>query len=179
MHEDPLVWDVVEWRQGDGRYRFEVAQGGLHATLTAPGGRSLTIPVVAWDGLLDALAAARKTRSRSDRNLPVRAGARWAKAEADELVAAFRSGASVAKLAVAHNRTGAAIEAKLAELGLWDRQTQAPITAARGCASATPPPDEAPWPDDIPDSAAARSTHPGSSRLMRTDQAGAVSQSPR
>lgn len=126
MRDEPLVWDRVEWRQGDGRYRFEVEQGGLHATLFAPGERHLTLPMVAWDGLLDALAAARKTKSRSARNLPVRAGARWAQAETDELVAAFRSGASVAKLAGSHNRTVLAIEAKLAELGLWDRVARAP-----------------------------------------------------
>lgn len=52
---EPLVWECVEWRQGDGRYRFEVAQGGLHATLTAPQGGALMLPVVAWEGLLDAL----------------------------------------------------------------------------------------------------------------------------
>lgn len=129
MRDQPLVWDRVEWRQGDGRYRFEVAQGGLHATLIAPGERHLTLPMVAWDGLLDALAAARKTKSRSVRNLPALAGARWAKVEADDLVAAFRSGASVSKLAVAHNRTGLAIEAKLAELGLWDRVSRVPNLA--------------------------------------------------
>lgn len=47
MSQEPLVWERVEWRQGDGRYRFEVAQGGLHATLTAPHGASLTLPMVA------------------------------------------------------------------------------------------------------------------------------------
>ena len=143
MHDEPLVWDRVEWRHGDGRYCFEVARGGLHATLTAPGERSLTLPVVAWDGLIDALAAARKTMSRTDRSMPARAGARWVKAEADELVAAFKSGASIARLAVAHNRTAAAIEAKLAELGLWDRHAQAP----RQRSSSGP---AGPWPDEPP-----------------------------
>src|SRR5437762_3341865 len=75
--QEPMVWERVEWRQGDGRYVFEVGRGGLHATLTGPQGRALTLPVVAWEGLLDALAAARKTRSRAERNLPARAGARW------------------------------------------------------------------------------------------------------
>lgn len=140
MHDEPLIWDRVEWRQGDGRYCFEVARGGLHATLTAPGERSLTLPVVAWDGLLDALAAARKTRSRTDRSMPARAGARWGRPETDELVAAFKSGATVPRLAVAHNRTAAAIEAKLAELGLWDRIAQAP--RQRSPSGALPRPDE-------------------------------------
>ena len=33
---EPMVWERVEWRQGDGRYLFEVAQGGLYGTITAP-----------------------------------------------------------------------------------------------------------------------------------------------
>lgn len=146
MHDEPLVWDRVEWRQGDGRYCYEVARGGLHATLTAPGERCLTLPVVVWDGLLDALAAARRTRSRTDRSMPARAGARWGKAETDELLAAFKSGATVPRLAIAHNRTAAAIEAKLAEHGLWDRIAQAP--RQRGSGSAPPEADEPPpsWP---------------------------------
>jgi hypothetical protein len=52
--QEPLVWERVEWRQGDGRYVFEVAQGGLHASLASPHGSKLTLPVVAWEGLLDA-----------------------------------------------------------------------------------------------------------------------------
>jgi hypothetical protein len=178
MTEQPLVWDLVEWRQGDGRYRFEVARGGLHATLTAPGGRSLTLPVVAWDGLMDALVAARKTKTRSDRNLPSRAGARWARTETDEFVAAFRSGASLARLAVTHNRTSAAIEAKLAELGLWDRLTQSPA-GARVHAAAAPSRDEVPFPDRIPDSALARAVPASGPRLVRSDDGGELSQSRR
>ena len=46
MSDEPLVWERVEWRQGDGRYRFEVERGGLHAKLTAPHGSSLTLPIV-------------------------------------------------------------------------------------------------------------------------------------
>src|SRR5437763_9036568 len=61
--QEPMVWDRVEWRQGDGRYVFEVAQGGLHATLAPPHGTKLTLPMVACEGLLDALVAARKTKA--------------------------------------------------------------------------------------------------------------------
>ena len=132
MRDEPLVWQRVEWRQGDGRYCFEVAQGGLHATLTAPGERSLTMPLVAWDALLDALLGARKTKARGERNLPPRAGARWERAEVAELEAAFGSGATIARLAHAHNRTVGAIEAKLAELGLWDRVAGMPTVRAAG-----------------------------------------------
>jgi len=55
---EPLAWERVTWRQGDGRYVFEVAEGGLHATLRSPHDTSLTLPMVAWEGLLDALAGA-------------------------------------------------------------------------------------------------------------------------
>ena len=69
-----MVWERVEWRQGDGRYLFEVAQGGLYGTITAPQGATLTLPIVAWEGLLDALAAACKTKARTERSLPSRTG---------------------------------------------------------------------------------------------------------
>src|SRR5262245_13092942 len=59
--QEPVLWDRVEWRQGDGRYTFQVASGGLLATLTSPHGSALTLPMVAWEGLLDALSAQRKT----------------------------------------------------------------------------------------------------------------------
>jgi hypothetical protein len=119
--QEPLVWERVEWRQGDGRYVFEVAQGGLHATLSSPHAGALTLPMVAWEGLLDALAAARKTKARSEHNLPARAGARWSEAETRELVKAFKAGAVIAQLARVHNRTQFAVEAQLDRLGLWDR----------------------------------------------------------
>src|SRR6187549_1991230 len=64
---EPLAWERVTWRQGDGRYFFEVAEGGLPATLRSPHDTSLTLPMVAWEGLLDALAGARKTRARGER----------------------------------------------------------------------------------------------------------------
>ena len=127
MSQDGLVWEKVEWRQGDGCYCFEVARGGLHATLTSPGGRSLTVPMVAWMGLLDALAAARKTKERGQRTLPPRSGARWSMTESDELVAAFRAGGTITALAQAHNRSDMAIEAQLAQKGLWDRMQRRPI----------------------------------------------------
>ena len=42
---EPMVWQRVEWQQGDGRYVFEVGQGGLHATLASPHGAKLTLPM--------------------------------------------------------------------------------------------------------------------------------------
>ena len=103
--QEPMVWERVEWRQGDGRYVFEVARGGLLATLSSPHGAKLTLPMVAWEGLLDALAAARKTKVRSERNMPSRTGARWSDSEAQELAKAFKAGGSIAQLARVHNRT--------------------------------------------------------------------------
>ena len=127
MSGEPVMWNSVEWRQGDGRYRFEIARGGLHGTMTAPSGQGFTIPMVAWYGLLDALAAARKAKERGERPLPPRSGARWSNAETDELLAAFKSGGSIAALAKAHNRSELAIESHLAQHGLWDRVQRQPV----------------------------------------------------
>jgi len=124
---EPLTWERVAWRQGDGHYVFEVAAGGLHATLKSPHGTSLTLPMVAWEGLLDALAAARKTRTRGERDFPVRSGARWYEGEAGELAAAFKAGRTIPQLARAHNRSALAVEAQLDRLGLWDRIARQPV----------------------------------------------------
>jgi hypothetical protein len=118
---EPLVWERVVWRQGDGRYVFEVEEGGLHAKLSSPHGTALVLPMVAWEGLLDALTGARKARSRNERGFPARSGARWYDGEAGELAAGFRAGRSISQLARAHNRSEFAIEAQLDRLGLWDR----------------------------------------------------------
>ncbi len=67
---EPLVWERVTWRQGDGRYVFEIEEGGLHGKLSSPHGASLTLPMVAWEGLLDALNGARKARTRNERGFP-------------------------------------------------------------------------------------------------------------
>jgi hypothetical protein len=118
---EPMVWQRVEWQQGDGRYVFEVGQGGLHATLASPHGAKLTLPMVAWEGLLDALSAARKARQRSEGGHPARSGARWYAGEAGELASAFRAGRSIKQLAHAHHRSEFAVEAELDRQGLWDR----------------------------------------------------------
>jgi hypothetical protein len=138
---EPLVWERVVWRQGDGRYVFEVEQGGLHAKLTSPHGTSLMLPMVAWEGLLDALVGARKARARNERGFPVRSGARWYDGEASELVAGFRAGRSIAQLARAHNRSQHAIEAELDRMGLWDRIARRAI-GAEAEAAPSPPIDE-------------------------------------
>jgi hypothetical protein len=126
------VWERVEWRQGDGRYVFEVARGGLHATLSSPHETRLTLPMVAWEGLLDALTVARKTKARAERNLPSRTGARWSEGETQELVKTFKAGGSVAQLARVHGRTQFAVEAQLERQGLWDRVERRPTARAIG-----------------------------------------------
>ena len=149
--QEPVLWDRVEWRQGDGRYVFEVARGGLLATLSSPHGSKLTLPMVAWEGLLDALAAARKTKSRAERNLPSRTGARWSEGETQELVKTFKAGGSIAQLARVHNRTQFAVEAQLERQGLWDRAERRPTArviggdaAAATAMNAVRPPASAP-----------------------------------
>jgi hypothetical protein len=118
---EPLVWERVTWRQGDGRYVFEVEEGGLHAKLSSPHGTFLTLPMVAWEGLLDAITGARKAKSRNERAFPARSGARWYDGEADELAAGFKAGRTIAQLARIHNRSEYGIELQLERLGLWDR----------------------------------------------------------
>ena len=78
------------------------------------------------EGLLDALSAARKTKTRAERNLPARTGARWSEAETQELAKAFKAGGSIAQLARVHNRTQFAVEAQLERQGLWDRAERRP-----------------------------------------------------
>jgi hypothetical protein len=145
--QEPLLWDRVEWRQGDGRYVFQVARGGLYATLSSPHGTSLTLPMVAWEGLLDALTGARKTRTRGERGFPARTGARWYDGEAGELAAGFKSGRSIAQLARAHHRSEPAVEAELERQGLWDRIARRPRSGGEAPglpdAGGPPPPEPA------------------------------------
>jgi hypothetical protein len=137
--QEPLVWERVTWRQGDGRYVFEVEEGGLHAKVTSPHGTSLTLPMVAWEGLLDAITGARKARTRNERGFPARSGERWYDGEAGELAAGFRAGRSIGQLARAHNRSEFAVEAELNRLGLWDRiARRAIVPGARRGASQAP-----------------------------------------
>lgn len=121
MRDEPMIWEKVEWRQGDGRYAFVVEQGGLFATLSQPGGKSTTMPTVAWEALVDAIGAARKAKAREPRHLPARTGARWSQAEADELVAAYQAGSSIEHLAKSHNRSVYGIQNKLEVLGVLSK----------------------------------------------------------
>jgi hypothetical protein len=149
--QEPLVWERVTWRQGDGHYVFEIDSGGLHAKLTPPHGTSLTLPMIAWEGMLDAVMGARKARVRNERGFAARSGARWYDGEAGELAAGFRAGHTISQLARAHNRTEHAIEAELGRLGLWDRIARRAIVsggerAASQAPLAEPEPDRGPRP---------------------------------
>jgi hypothetical protein len=149
---EPLVWERVTWRQGDGRYVFEIEQGGLHGKLSSPHGTSLVLPMIAWEGLLDAIMGARKARARNERGFAARSGARWYDGEAGELVAGFRAGRSISQLARAHSRSEHAVEAELHRLGLWDRIARRAISPGeqRGALQASlaegePAPDAPPF----------------------------------
>ena len=143
-----LVWENVSWRRGEDQFQFEIERGGLFATLKAPGNRSLTLPMVVWEGLLDALAANRATRKRSEQQFPVRTGARWYDGEAAELVQAYKAGRSIPQLAKAHNRTEYAIENQLDKMGLFSKAEKygpgSPNSSGRSTARSAAAPTDGP-----------------------------------
>jgi hypothetical protein len=116
----PLVWESVSWRRGEEQYRFDVERGGLFATLSAPNGKAMTLPMVVWEGLVDALKAEKttKTRSENQQQYPSRSRARWYDGEVAEVAESYRAGRSIAEIAHAHNRSAYSIEAQLDKLGL-------------------------------------------------------------
>jgi hypothetical protein len=116
-----LAWESVSWRRGEDQFQFEIERGGLFATLKAPGNRSMTLPMIVWDGLLDALTATRTTKRRVEQQFPARTGTRWYDGEAAELVQAFRTGRTIPQLAKAHNRTEYSIEHQLDKMGLFSK----------------------------------------------------------
>ena len=114
-----VAWESVRWRCGNDQYSFDIERGGLFATLAAPGGRRLTLPMAVWDGLLDALRANRTTRARTEQQqYPTRARARWYDGEIQEVLEAYKSGRSIGEIATAHHRSAHAIEHQLDRLGL-------------------------------------------------------------
>ncbi len=116
-----LVWESVSWRSGQDQYKFDIERGGLFATLTAPGGRAITLPMVVWEGLLDGLKANRTTRTRGEQqqqNYATRSRARWYDGEVGEVADAFKAGRAIGQIAKAHGRSVYAIEHQLDRLGL-------------------------------------------------------------
>jgi hypothetical protein len=118
---DALTWENISWRRGEDQFSFEIERGGLFATLKAPGNRSMTLPMVVWDGLLEALKANRATKAKSEQMFPVRNGTRWYEGEAAELAQGFRSGRSIPALAKTHNRSEYAVENQLDKMGLFSK----------------------------------------------------------
>ncbi len=117
--ERGVTWERFQWSCAGVRYAFEVQSGGLHGRLRSDAGHALTLPMVAWEGLLDCVRAQRKARTQTAAvDLPARAGARWTSAESDELRDGFKAGKSVAALAAQHSRTRGAIERELERMGL-------------------------------------------------------------
>ena len=141
-----LVWESVNWRRGEDHYRFEVERGGLFATLSAPGGRSMTLPMAVWEGLLDALKANRTTRTRSEQQqYPARSRARWYDGEVAEVADAFKAGRAIKEIARSHNRSTYAIEHQLDRLGLISKAElhgpeRAPLPQRFDAAPHAPPP---------------------------------------
>jgi hypothetical protein len=115
-----LVWESVCWRNGIDQFRFDIERGGLFATLKGPNGREMTLPMVVWEGLLDAIKANRSTRTRGDQQqqYPARARSRWYEGEVTEVAGAYRSGRSISEIAHSHNRSAYSIEHQLDRLGL-------------------------------------------------------------
>lgn len=115
-----IQWQRFEWTSGADAYTFEVTDSGLFGRLESAGGRTVTLPMVAWEGMLDSVTLARKSRSQGDRHQPDRAGARWSDPEVIRLERAFKSGRSIAELARTHARSVDAVETQLEKLGLWN-----------------------------------------------------------
>ncbi len=116
-----MSWSLFEWRAGEQNYSFEIDRGGLYATLKVPQRPDLTLPMAAWDGLIEAIKTSHKARARTQAELPPRAGARWSDSETADLRRAFAEGKSVVELARSHARSRAAIESHLVRLGLMER----------------------------------------------------------
>jgi hypothetical protein len=122
-----IQWQRFVWRSGADEYAFDVVDGGLFGKLTAAG-REVTLPMAAWEGLLDSVAAARKGKVKSERMQPDRAFARWSDVEIARLEADFSRGQTIADLARQHNRSLDAVEHQLVKLGLWNRLERRPMS---------------------------------------------------
>lgn len=147
-----LVWESVSWRRGEEQFRLDIERGGLFATLSAPGERSLTLPMVVWEGLLDALKAGRNTKARTEhqQQYPARSRSRWYDGEIAEVADAYKSGRSIGEIAHAHNRSAYAIEHQLDKLGLISKAGMYGPGTGRVMAPTAngAPPDH--WPDQSP-----------------------------
>ncbi len=122
-----VTWDRFQWHSGENTYTFETSDGGLFATLTHVGGQAVTLPMVAWEGMLTCIEVERRARTKRPTDIPPRSGARWTDSESDRLAMAFREGRDIAAIARQHARTPASIETQLERLGLWNRLEHRPL----------------------------------------------------
>lgn len=125
-----IQWQRFAWKSGADDYVFEVIDGGMFGRLAVGTGRDVTLPMIAWEGMLDCVAMARKARVQSDRMQPDRAFARWSDEEVARLQAGFSRGRGITELAKAHNRSQDAVEHQLVKLGLWNRFERRPMSEA-------------------------------------------------
>jgi len=123
-----IQWQRFVWKGGADEYAFEVVDGGLFGRLSVGASREVTLPMVAWEGMLDSVAMARKGKAQSDRMQPDRAFARWSDVEVARLEAGFKHGQTIAQLARSHNRSLDAVEHQLVRLGLWNRLERRPMS---------------------------------------------------
>ena len=139
-----IQWQRFQWQSGADAYAFEVTDGGLFGKLSSSGGREVTLPIVAWEGMLDCVALASKGKAQIEKMQPDRAFARWNDSEVARLEAGFRRGQGIVNLAQQHNRSQDAVEHQLVKLGLWNRLERRPMSQA------PPYPLATEWPVDMP-----------------------------
>ncbi len=134
-----FIWRTFEWQFQDHTYRFEVSKNGSQARFlsrepdqtganasdgdgnTAKDVQLLEMPMAVWVALSDAVSQTRAQERRS--GLPARAGKSWSQVECQKVARAFENGVAIENIANQQNRTEGAIIARLAQLGLIDRET--------------------------------------------------------
>jgi hypothetical protein len=106
-------------------FRLELAADGHSARIHGAKGVSLELPVGAWVEVLEELAkkvSDRRAASGAGRPSfgprPGRHGADWSPRESAALAKDYEQGATVAALALSHQRSTGAVEAQLLKLGL-------------------------------------------------------------
>jgi hypothetical protein len=129
--EEAVLWRRFGFDHAGTCYGFETTRSGDRSRVVINGKAALDLPRAVWAALLDAVALQRGLSGpvafgsgaldkpeRVTSALPALAGATWDQTEDDQLRAAWASGASVAELAVLHQRSRGAVATHLEKLGL-------------------------------------------------------------
>jgi hypothetical protein len=111
-------WQVLRWRGASGEYAFELSADGRSAILSGPCGAALALPLEDWRTAVERIGPRVISRRRHGIAAPPRSHARWSEEELAALAAGYRTGQSVAALALEHNRSTYAVEAQLVRAGL-------------------------------------------------------------